>query len=138
MIVVLIISVIAVIGMGTNYRSSQLAGRDGRRRSDVSSYAKALELYANINSGKYPTSASISSLPSVCSSLGISSYMPNCPGNPSGGTDDYKYQSNTAGTEYCVWVNLERTSNCYRSCSNGSNIVYAYTSGTDCTPSSIP
>jgi prepilin-type N-terminal cleavage/methylation domain-containing protein len=138
MIVVLIISVLAVIGLGVNYRSTQLASRDGRRRTDVASYAKALELYANQNSGKYPTSASVSSLPGTCTSLGLSTFLQSCPSNPSGVSTDYKYQTNSSATDYCVWVNLERTTNCYKSCSNGSNIVYAYTSGTDCTPASIP
>ena len=57
LIVITIIGILAAIGLVT-YTNALKSTRDGRRKADITSIQKALELYFQQNSNKYPTDLS--------------------------------------------------------------------------------
>ncbi|MGB9706948.1 MAG: type IV pilin protein, partial [Microgenomates group bacterium] len=52
LVAVAILGILATVGLGS-FQSSQMKGRDARRKSDLSQIQKALEMYYN-DKGAYP------------------------------------------------------------------------------------
>jgi prepilin-type N-terminal cleavage/methylation domain-containing protein len=101
--------VIAIIGILAGIVLVSLGGvragaRDARRQADIRQIAIAMELCyddATCGSGDdaYPTSTVMPT--------NIGTYMPNVPGNPSGG--NYSWVDNIASNQdYCMYVVLEK------------------------------
>lgn len=118
---------IAILGvLGTfafiSFRGSQAAARDSRRQSDLRQYQAALEVYANRSNSFYPVRASTVNITTdLCSTLSLT----NCPADPQASASFfYRYQSNSSGSSYVLWAQLERpdstgTAELFVLCSNG-------------------
>jgi len=105
LVVIAILGVLATVGLGS-FQSSQMKGRDARRKSDLSQIQKALEMYYN-DKGGYPLS-----IPDVGNEWRDTSvgddgtlYMKSVPGDPKGGS--YCYESD--GSYYKIYAKLENT-----------------------------
>jgi general secretion pathway protein G len=122
LVVISIIGILAAM-MTVSFVSSQKQARDVNRKSDLTQYRNALETYANKNNGLYPVyPQSISVVdPTFCGLLGLT----KCPDDPensqSQGSYYYKYVSDSGGTEYVVYSQLENvpTTTYWVVCSNG-------------------
>ena len=104
-----LLTVISIIGILTavvtvNLSSARKQARDVRRKTDVGTIQSAVELYANANGGRVPTSNSQSLkstatppwIPDVSGQL--FTYVSNLPTDPlNDGTFFYTYQTNPAG-----------------------------------------
>ncbi|OGM03934.1 hypothetical protein A2112_00670 [Candidatus Woesebacteria bacterium GWA1_42_12] len=134
-----IIGVLAGLAL-VSFTGSQRQARDTQRKSDIQQYSAALETDANEANGLYPVYLAATSLVTVCTndlSLSI------CPEDPGTG-GQYLYQSNSGGSKYVIWSNIEGLSNYWVACSNG--VVGESTvapSGGDCpiadvTPTALP
>jgi prepilin-type N-terminal cleavage/methylation domain-containing protein len=136
LLVIAIIGVLVAVFFGTSFRNAKLKAQDSKKQSDLSSYRTAIQQYANTN-GKYPIFASDVELSggSVCSTLGISAYIPSCPVSEDASAP-YYYRSTGNGDEYCVWTKMSRTDDCYKFCSGDTSGNYPELSGI-CSPSTI-
>ena len=120
LIAITIIGILVAVGLGS-FGSAQKKARDSKRKTDLQSISRALELYYN-DCGAYPltgnnnviagcgatgscnTSASDCSWGGVFTRNGIN-YMTEIPSDPMG---NYYYVSN--GTSYGLYARLENTS----------------------------
>lgn len=108
---VVAMAIIAVIA-GTiwgNFFPSLRKGRDTRRKEDLQSIARALELYYN-DSGSYPNSTN--PLPNWGLAFNNPSnqsviYMQKLPNDPSYPNKSYCYLSDNNGTYYKIYADLE-------------------------------
>lgn len=119
LIAITIIGILVTIGLGS-FSSTQMKARDAKRKSDLESMARALELYYN-DCGSYPVSSSGSIVgcgatgscatsATTCSWGGAFirnnvQYMQELPDDPSG---DYFYVS--TGASYQLYARLENIS----------------------------
>lgn len=119
LIVITIIGILVTIGLGS-FASTQMKARDAKRKNDLESIARALELYYN-DCGSYPVSSSGSIVgcggTGSCATSAVScswggaftrnnvQYMLELPDDPSG---DYFYVS--SGTSYQLYARLENIS----------------------------
>jgi prepilin-type N-terminal cleavage/methylation domain-containing protein len=125
--------------------------RDTQRKSDLSQYRAALELFANKNNGYYPVRPQIEVVDSAfcVDDLGLTAGM--CPQDPRDGSANcngsvvcrYYYQSNNQGcgdagsacaTGYVMWTGLEMPSDAentdyYVVCSDGRSGELASSGG---------
>ena len=104
-----LLTVISIIGVLTavvtvNLSSARKQARDVRRKTDISTIQTALELFANANGGRVPTSSgqalkSTAPSPWIPDSSGqLFSYVSNLPTDPTNdGTYFYTYQTNPLG-----------------------------------------
>lgn len=109
-----IIGVLAAVGL-VSFSGSQKQARDSARKSDIKQYQNSLELFANQNSGLYPSlnvSGGSNASTSLCTNLNLT----GCSEDPRFDDDNsfvYKYQSNGSGagstdaTRYVLWAKLE-------------------------------
>lgn len=81
-----ILVVIAIMGilssiMFVTLNQARSKGRDAKRKSDIAQVQKALELYANDNSGSYPSTSGswwgVSALGGSHTTSGANAYIPN-------------------------------------------------------------
>ncbi|BCX14926.1 MAG: hypothetical protein KatS3mg088_609 [Patescibacteria group bacterium] len=98
LVVISIIGILASLAL-VSYSRSQKQARDTRRKSDLRQYQAALENYANITAGVYP-SISGTGMSNLCSALSIT----NCPDDS---TYPYGYRRSTNGSEYVLWAQIE-------------------------------
>lgn len=141
LVVVVILGILATIGL-TFFTSSQMRGRDSKRKSDLKQIATALELYYS-DYGVYPAPTSsggkIAGCPSPSGACAWGSsefkdskttYMRIVPGDPSGGSYYYYYYRtvtvNTANQGFQLFAHLENTQDQSRitttySCGGGAN-----------------
>ena len=104
LVAVAILGILATVGLGS-FQSSQMKGRDARRKSDLSQIQKALEMYYN-DKGVYPTAIPGGGNEWKDTSVsGGTLYMKSVPADPKGG--NYCYESN--GTYYKLYAKLENT-----------------------------
>jgi prepilin-type N-terminal cleavage/methylation domain-containing protein len=106
LVVIAIISVLAAIGYAA-YSTSQAAGRDAKRISDVEEIAKAMLVYKTTNNS-FPSNAS-NSVKVVSDTTDFKNYFQtgNAPQDPKVGTD-YGYNICTADTnKFLICARLE-------------------------------
>lgn len=115
LIVIVILGLLSTIGIGS-FISSQKKGRDARRKADLESITRAMELYYNDND-QYPGSSGglIQGCDgSACSwnqiwddQSGGVTYMVQLPTDPGGST--YSYSAPADGSYYILYARLENT-----------------------------
>ena len=107
----------------------QKSGRDTQRKSDLKQYQTALEQFANLNNGFFPSrkaAGGVTAHTTLCADLS----MTNCPKDPRYDTDtSYNYLYSTDGTSlgtvdataYVLWGLLEKpdTDTYWVLCSDG-------------------
>jgi type II secretory pathway pseudopilin PulG len=121
-----IIAIVAASLWG-NFFTSLIKGRDSRRKQDLESISKALELYYN-DARMYPTTmpawGTVFVNPTVTGVL----YMQKLPFDPSSPAIDYCYKS-TDQTYYQLYANMENQSNAKITpviCPVGGSTTYNY------------
>ncbi len=124
LIAVVIIGILAAIGLGQFY-TAQIRARDAQRKDNLSSVAKALEMYYN-DQGRYPDDLSWGdSLADPDEPETI--YMKDLPNDPSSGA---KYDYESDGSYYKLYSIIEHGAD--RCFSEGQCLDGGYV-GTDCT-----
>lgn len=117
LVAITILGVLVSVGLGA-FSSSQKKARDAKRKSELQSMARALELYYN-DYGRYPTDNSgsgkiygcgKSSVPALCNwgsafSKDSVTYMAELPADSYG----QFYYVSTDGTSYTLYARLENT-----------------------------
>lgn len=137
LVAITILGVLVSVGLGA-FSSSQKKARDAKRKSELQSMARALELYYN-DYGMYPmgSGGSISNgcgtafVPSACSWGGVFTkdsviYMAELPSDPNG---TFYYVSD--GVSYTLYARLENTDDGAVP-TTGSPAAAAAYSGTTC------
>jgi len=129
LVVVSIIGILATLAV-SNFNQIRTRARDTERKSDLKQYSTALESFANLNNGLYPsytTPVDVTASGGLCSKIGA----PDCPDDPLLSADDtyqhYKYISldgtgigDADATTYSLWSDLESgTSDYWILCSTG-------------------
>ena len=121
-----VISVLGIIAAFVVARlsSADKIARDMRRKSDLNQFRTALECCSARSEGVYPTTTSIKGTSGYFCAEPVWTIMKNCiaecPADPLGGSNYYRYQTNLAGTSYILWAILEKDSSSYwYVCSNG-------------------
>lgn len=113
LVVIAIMGVLAAVGLGA-YMSAQTKARDAKRKSDLQSIARALELYYN-DYKKYP--GGVNGVINGCGTGGTQActddfiadgteYMLELPTDPKG---TYYYEVSGAGVGYKLYTRLENT-----------------------------
>lgn len=114
LIVIVIVGILATIMIAV-YNSSQEAGRDAKRKSDVDALKQALEFYANDTKGSYyPKEAPLASCSSATVATCIAptalndpsasppyTYIKKIPKDPSSNNKDYYYKATKADGSDC-------------------------------------
>ena len=104
LVVISIIGILASLAM-VSYSGAQKQTRDTQRRSDLGQYRNALESYAASNNGVYPV-AGAGAITSICGTgKALEKFIASCPADPIGGTYEYRYESDSSGLKYRMWVN---------------------------------
>ena len=101
LIAIAILGILATIGMGS-FRTAQLRGRDGERKSDLKQISNALELYHS-DYNRYPAAIVFGSELTD----GKTSYMKEVPEDPGGAA--YVYAVSLSGNKYQLFAYLENT-----------------------------
>jgi len=107
LIVVAVVGILAVGGIGT-FTSSMKSSRDGKRKANLGTIQKALEVYYYDN-GIYPANILIGTL---CPTVGLSTcYLTSIPTDPSTGSAYCYIQGVVSGANqsYQMYAKLERT-----------------------------
>lgn len=106
--IIIAMAVIAIISgaLWGNFFSSLSKGRDSRRKQDLQSVAKALELYY-ADTKAYPTALPSWGAPFANQSNTAVIYMQKLPGDPAYPNATYCYTS--PGALYKLYANLENT-----------------------------
>ena len=129
LVVISIIGILATIGL-SSYQSSQMKARDAQRKSDLNQYRNALENYASVNNGVYPSRTGVvNAFSRLCADLD-DNFISSCPQDPREDGSDYyyRYQCNGSGsgtsdaTDYILWARMETgsaTNNYWYVCANG-------------------
>ncbi|MDD2806991.1 MAG: type II secretion system protein [Patescibacteria group bacterium] len=81
LVVILIIAMLATFGV-VSYKEARAKGRDTKRVYDAAQYVKAMVLYAQENSGSYPTASGFLGRGGAIDSE-IAKYLPTPPKDPS-------------------------------------------------------
>ena len=108
----------------TNFMGSQRRGRDVRRQSDLNQYRVALENYASVTGGVYPTDVTgngdSGAKTGIFSSSGpLSSYVSGFPTDPQG--NKYYYRADSSGLTWALRACMESDKLVYEACSNGKS-----------------
>ena len=116
LVVIAILGILSTIGLGT-FRSSQAKSRDSRRKSDLASIQKALEMYLN-DYGVYPasTNGEITLTNGVLSWDSQSEfidekgtiYMKELPNDPAA-NQSYCYSTDSSGRSFQLYAKLENS-----------------------------
>lgn len=110
MVVVLIVGLLSGL-IVVNVNNSRISARDARRIADLDTIRTAIEMYASVNKGKYPTVAgAVYSIPTSTQWIStdpplVPNYIPVLPADPINGTVNtieykYGYITNADGTNY--------------------------------------
>jgi len=103
LIAVVIIGILAAIGLG-QFHNAQIRARDAQRKDNLSSVAKALEMYYS-DQGRYPDDLSWGSSlfdPDEQETI----YMKDLPNDPSSGAK-YDYETDDLGSYYRLYAYIE-------------------------------
>lgn len=119
LVTITIIGILASVGLVV-YSSTQKSARISKRLQDLQAIQSAVETY-KAATGTYPKVAAANVCVGAGTGLAAASpaftpnYMQTLPGDPSGSSNCYKYQSDANGTEYKIWTfNTEMTDTEYR------------------------
>ena len=104
-------AIIAIISgaLWGNFFSSLSKGRDSRRKQDLESVAKALEIYYN-DKKAYPTALPAFGETFVNSDNSAVIYMPKLPQDPAYPASSYCYPTIADGSSYKIYAKLENRS----------------------------
>lgn len=103
LIAVVIIGILSAVGLG-QFFTAQIRARDTQRKDNLSSVAKALEMYYN-DQGRYPADLSWgNSLVDPDEPETI--YMKDLPNDPSSGAK-YDYETDESGSYYRLYAYIE-------------------------------
>jgi prepilin-type N-terminal cleavage/methylation domain-containing protein len=96
--------VIAIIGILSSVVLASLStarkkGRDARRVSDLKQLSLALELYADANSGKYPTTAAAPTAIGTGGPLVTGGFISTVPSDPSNNANAYGYVATSSSCD---------------------------------------
>lgn len=122
LVVISLIGILAALAM-VSFTSVQKQARDTTRKSDLKQYQTATENYASKNNGIYPihtTIVTIATGSSLCGSSELN--LGACILDPKNASPyQYKYISDTNGTNYVYWGGLEKNTPTvyWVICSNG-------------------
>lgn len=111
MVAMSLVAILSGIAM-SNFMGTQKRGRDVRRQSDLNQYRVALENYASVNNGTYPTTSGITNL-----NTSLTSYMTGFPTDPQG--NSYTYFVDPTGTIWTLGACGEVNKVGYQICSIG-------------------
>jgi len=122
LVVLAIIGIIGAALLATINPFAQLQkSNDSRRKSDLESVQRALELYYQ-DKGSYPASVSNQIAPggtAVAWGSSWSPYMSKLPKDPTSG-NNYVYYSPAGNQSYYLYANLQRGAKDPQSCNNGN------------------
>lgn len=120
LVVISLIGILVVMAVAS-FTSTQRQARDTVRKSDLKQYQNALEAYANLANGLFPSRTAVSSAYStLCGDLNIKLEPDiSCSQDPKTVTDatyyEYKYISDGTGngtvtaTTYVLWAKIENS-----------------------------
>lgn len=126
LVVISIIGILAAVSL-VSFTSAQKQARDAARKSDIRQYRDSFELFANKNSGLYPSRTTASgerASITLCADLGLTT----CSEDPRFADDPsqvYLYQTDGSGTgavgatSYVLWAKMEGKAEYFVICSNG-------------------
>ncbi|MFH0937295.1 MAG: prepilin-type N-terminal cleavage/methylation domain-containing protein [Candidatus Daviesbacteria bacterium] len=139
LVVISILGVLAVIGMST-YSAFQKRARDTQRQSNLKVIQSALEQY-HADQGYYPATAIVGT--TLRSPLNTKTYLNRIPADPLDSNSGYSHQYNyvasplgctNTGTSpvycvsYCLYANLESSSDQTSACADDTTRNYEVTS----------
>jgi len=104
LVVMAILAILATVGLAS-FRTTQMKGRDARRKNDLGQIQKALEMYYN-DDGQYPLTGGLPGGGGSWEVDGETLYMKEVPEDPKWG--DYQYAS-AGGSDYRLYARLENT-----------------------------
>ena len=143
LVVISIISLLASVGAGA-FLTSQIKGRDSRRKQDLGQVAKALELYYN-DYNRYPGALGTkiagcpSTTPAACDwgedefTDGNTTYMKTIPADPTP-SYEYRYEVNSTGQKFRIYTRIENpqdstiVSGITKTCGTGNNCNFGVAS----------
>lgn len=112
LVVIFIIGLLASIVV-VSVSTARTKARDARRIADIDTIRGAMEMYADANSGSYPTAGTIASGVCTAPATTISgltpTYLPVIPTDPRNGTT-YKYQFCSDVTNYKIFASQMESS----------------------------
>lgn len=126
LVVISLIGLLAALAL-VSYTGTQKQARDTQRKSDLKQYQNALEVFANKNSGIYPSRTAAGGA-TAAGALCIDLDIDTCPQDVRYGEDSsfiYRYQSDGTGygdinaTRYVLWGKLENSTDYWVLCSDG-------------------
>jgi len=126
LVVISIIGILAAVSL-VSFTAAQKQARDAARKSDIKQYRDSFEIFANKNSGLFPsrtTAAGERASTTLCADLELTGCSED-----SRYTDDpsqvYLYQTDGSGagaisaTTYVLWAKMEGKAEYFVTCSNG-------------------
>jgi type II secretion system protein G len=120
LVVISVIGILAALIM-VNFNAARERARDMQRKSDLDQIKKALRMYYN-DSNSYPDSVDnkiqACSTPSTfewgtafqCSDMVYMKLLPHDPSWKESGDTDYSYVGDVSGQDFCLWAELENSS----------------------------
>ena len=125
--VLITVSIIGLLASLTliSFGGVQKTARDTQRKSDLKQYGGALENFANMNQGLYPSRGNAYLATTVCE---VDMVLTSCPDDPKKSNDPsyyYRYSSNGTGggnkdaTKFVIWSKIEKTTDYWVFCSEG-------------------
>jgi prepilin-type N-terminal cleavage/methylation domain-containing protein len=142
LVVISIIGILAGLTL-VSFTAAQKQTRDTQRQSDLKQYQNLLEAYASTNKGLYPNRPLPSELSTLCNDMPNGPLnSTNCPQDPSEGTWDYLYISdstipppyNNRATRFVLWAYQEATGKFFVICSEGDTGTTATEPNDDACP----
>jgi len=131
LIVISIMGILTVVG-ASSFKTIQLKSRDARRKNDLGSISKALNMYYN-DMGSFPhgtpdIDAMIKTVGvgfSASTNGAVTTYMVEMPRETTKGVKDYDYLS-TTGKSFKLFVNLENKedNNCLKNVNGDILLTY--------------
>lgn len=124
LIVISIMGIITVVGVAS-YVTVQIKSRDSRRKSDLGSLSKALNMYYN-DVGSFPYEVGDPNIDSMIKAVGVGfsanvngkvmTYMVEVPRETTKGVEYYDYRVGATGKSFKLFANLENEedSNCLK------------------------
>ena len=121
-----VISIIGILASLTfvSYSGAQKQTRDTQRRSDLAQYRNGLENYAASHNGIYPVvTGSGKTVDEICGAgKDLEEFLSGCPDDPLDSAAipgrHYYYRSDSGGTKYILYADLE-TATYWYVCSSG-------------------
>jgi len=134
LLVMSIMSILTIVTVST-FTTSQKKARDVKRKADLSSISKALNMYYN-DYGKYPNGGS--NEPNIDSLIQTGNefsqdgnlYMKEIPVEKTNGVTRYAYFSSSTGKSFRLWTNLENEND--KDCLTSSVDSYTKTTPAGC------